>query len=195
MGAAKAVNTMMIAEPDVINGTIIKMNWRDSMRLINADALTQDILNDNTMDEDTKIYYKNMVDGMETVSGIEQKLNNGWIPITEGFPEVNKDVQVTFREYMEYSKEYRHGTCKAIYIPNHTITIEDMGWNEYEDVEEYDEQEDCYYVKCGWYEVIENCGDYSHVDINCEVTAWRPLPEPYKEATVEAQANIKEMPR
>lgn len=110
---------------------------------------------------------------------LEKQLNNGWIPVSEGLPETNKDVLITFREFMEWNKKYRHGTCKAIYISEHSIKIEDMGWV-YEDVEEYDELEDVYYVKSGWYEVIENWDDYTHVYINCEVTAWQPLPEPYK---------------
>lgn len=41
------------------------------MRLIDADTLIQDIVNDNTMDDDTKNYYKNMVDGMETVFDVD----------------------------------------------------------------------------------------------------------------------------
>ena len=38
------------------------------MRMIDADTLREDILNDNTFDNDTINYYLSMIDGMETVS-------------------------------------------------------------------------------------------------------------------------------
>ena len=115
------------------------------------------------------------------ILALEKQLNNGWIPCSRELPEINKNVQVTFREYMKWSKKYRYGVCKAIYISQYSIKSENMGWNDCEDVEEYDETVDTYYVKSGWYEVIENWDDYTHVYINCEVTAWQPLPERYKE--------------
>lgn len=114
------------------------------------------------------------------ISALEKQLNGGWIPVSERLPEANKDVQITFREYMNWSKKFRHGICKAIYIPEHSIKSEDMGWDDCDDVEVYDETEDTYYVKSGWYEIVENW-EYTHVYINCEVTAWQPLPDPYKE--------------
>jgi hypothetical protein len=109
-------------------------------------------------------------------------MNSKWILVSEKYPKVNKDVLITFREYMEWSKKYRYGTCKAVYIPEHSVKTEDM-WSDYDDdgISIYDENEDTYYVKDGWYEVIENWDDYSNITINCEVTAWQPLPEPYKE--------------
>ena len=121
------------------------------------------------------------------ISALQQQLTNGWIPVSERLPEINKDVQVTFREFMDYNKKYRHGICKAIYIAEHSIKSEDMGWDGdgYEGAEEYDEAEDVYYVKNGWCEVIEHWPDYTHVYINCEVTAWQPLPESYKETAYE----------
>ena len=103
-----------------------------------------------------------------------------WIPVSERLPDANKDVFVTFREYMEYNKKYRHGVCKAIYIPEHTIKSEDLWSNcDDDDLEIYDEKEDTYYAKDGWYEVIENWDDYSNIAINAEVTAWKELPEKY----------------
>jgi len=115
------------------------------------------------------------------ISSLEKQLTNGWIPTSDRFPEIKKDVQVTFREFMDYDKKYRHGICKAIYISKHSIKSEDMGWDDCEELEEYDKLEDVYYVKSGWYEVVENWSEYTHVYINCEVIAWQPLPEPYKE--------------
>ncbi len=115
------------------------------------------------------------------ISALTQQLNNGWISVDSELPEVNKNVQITFKEFMDWNKKYRFGTCKAIYIPDHSIKAEDMGWDNSDDLEVYDETEDTYYVKGGWYEVIEHWPDYTHVYIDCEVTAWQPQPEPYKE--------------
>lgn len=107
-------------------------------------------------------------------------MNNQWIPVSERLPETNKDVQVTFREYMEYCKKYRYGICKAIYIPKYSVTNEEMNWDNDDTNYDYLEKEDKYYVPSGWYEVVENWSDYTHVYISCEVTAWQPLPEPYQ---------------
>lgn len=42
------------------------------MRLIDADLLREDILNDSTFDNDTVNYYLDMVDGMETAFDAEK---------------------------------------------------------------------------------------------------------------------------
>lgn len=111
---------------------------------------------------------------------LKQQDKDRWIPVSEKLPDANKDVYVTFCEYMEYSKKYRHSTCKAIYVPEHTIKSEDL-WSycDNDDLEIYDEKDDVYYAKDGWYEVVENWDDYSNVAINAEVTAWKELPEKY----------------
>lgn len=55
--------------------------------------------------------------------------------------------------------------------------------------EEYDEATDTYYVPEGWYECIDNWGDYSSVAVTeGEVTHWMPLPQP----PIEAAHGIKE---
>ena len=57
--------------------------------------------------------------------------------------------------------------------------------------EEYDEATDTYYVPEGWYECIDNWGDYSSVAVTeGEVTHWMPLPQP----PIEAAHGIKEQP-
>lgn len=116
------------------------------------------------------------------LSVLEAQQADTWIPVASGkYPDINKDVQVTFREFAEWSNKYLYGICKAIYISEHSIKTEDMGWYDCESVEVYDEEEDVYYVEGGWYEVIENWSDYTHVYINREVIAWKPLDEPWKE--------------
>lgn len=115
------------------------------------------------------------------IKALGQQDKERWIPVSENLPDTETPVLITFREHMEYNGNYRYGICKAIYIPEHTIKSEDL-WSycDNDDLEIYDEKEDTYYAKDGWYEVVEHWDDYSHVAINCEVTAWRLIPEPYK---------------
>lgn len=116
------------------------------------------------------------------IEALEKQINDRWIPVTEKLPETNKPVQITFREYIEYSKKYRYGVCKAVYVPEHHIKTDDM-WSycDNDELSIYDESEDEFYVKSGWYEVIEHGEEYSNIYISCDITAWKPLPEPYKE--------------
>lgn len=45
------------------------------------------------------------------------------------------------------------------------------------EISEYDEATDCYYDPEGWYEKIDNWGDYSRVAVvEGEITHWMPLP-------------------
>lgn len=45
------------------------------------------------------------------------------------------------------------------------------------EISEYDEATDCYYDPEGWYEKIDNWGDYSSVAVvEGEITHWMPLP-------------------
>ena len=45
---------------------------------------------------------------------------------------------------------------------------------------EYSEEDDEYYLREGWYEVIKNWDDYNSVAVEDFVTHWMPLPEPPK---------------
>ena len=112
----------------------------------------------------------------------EQPRVDEWILCDDQLPYANKDVLITFREYIGYSGKYVYGVCKAVYIPQHFIKSEDL-WsqNDCYELEVYDEDEDCFYVKEGWYEIVENWYDYTHVYINKKVIAWTPLPEPCME--------------
>jgi hypothetical protein len=47
-------------------------------------------------------------------------------------------------------------------------------------VTEYNEEDDEYYLKEGWYEVIKNWDDYNSIVIYDTVTHWMPMPEPPK---------------
>ena len=43
---------------------------------------------------------------------------------------------------------------------------------------EYSEEDDEYYLREGWYEVIKNWDNYNSVTVGDFVTHWMPLPEP-----------------
>ena len=47
---------------------------------------------------------------------------------------------------------------------------------------EYSEEDDEYYLREGWYEVIKNWDDHNSVAIEDFVTHWMPLPQPAEEA-------------
>lgn len=72
---------------------------------------------------------------------------------------------------------------KAVYIPYHHCTVEDMGWNMWDGVPddwEYVEEEDTWWIPQGWYEVADYFEDYSYSTITDKVTAWSKLPKAYE---------------
>lgn len=72
---------------------------------------------------------------------------------------------------------------KAVYIPYHHCTVEDMGWNMWDGVPddwEYVEEEDTWWIPQGWYEVCDYFEDYSYAMITDKVLAWSKLPKPYE---------------
>lgn len=72
---------------------------------------------------------------------------------------------------------------KAVYIPYHHCTVEDMGWNMWDGVPddwEYVEEEDTWWIPQGWYEVADYFEDYFYSTITDKVTAWSKLPKAYE---------------
>lgn len=72
---------------------------------------------------------------------------------------------------------------KAVYIPYHHCTLEDLGWNMWDGVPndwEYVEEEDTWWIPQGWYEVADNFEEYSYATISDKVVAWSKLPKPYE---------------
>lgn len=93
----------------------------------------------------------------------------GWISVIYYLPEAGKKVLATF--------ENSHGKRRIIcghYVPRWTIESD----CEEDSYDEYSDEEDAYFLCEGWYENIENWGDFSSVHV-CEgdVTHWMPLPE------------------
>ncbi len=92
------------------------------------------------------------------------------------------EVLVTI-ERQSYRGEISNRVIKAVYIPFHHCTVEDMGWNMPDGVPndwEYMEKEDTWWVPQGWYEVCDYFEDYSYSTITDKVIAWAKLPKAYE---------------
>lgn len=103
----------------------------------------------------------------------------GWISVKDGMPESGQHVLATceLHSLFGYKKQY---VCEAYYAKEHSIS--EGRYPEDTDCYDYSEEDDEYYLKEGWYEVIHNWDEYGSVVIGDFVTHWMPLPEPPKEA-------------
>ena len=101
-----------------------------------------------------------------------------WIPVTERLPETNVDVLALYEYENTMCKKWTY-ICRASYIPKFTVLIEDK-WNDCDGGwEDYNEDDDSFYVPEGWYEeTSEGNGDGMSWFINATVTHWMPLPQP-----------------
>lgn len=94
---------------------------------------------------------------------------DGWIPVSERLPESERTVLAFYLN--SHGKGRR---VRAEYIAAKTKSADD-GWDSDEPAD-YDEQADEYFWPAGWYEVIDNWGDLTHMVIHeVEVTHWMPL--------------------
>ena len=151
------------------------------MRLIDADPLF------NKVKTECNPYGKPTIgfeDGKRVMSWIEQAPTvSGWISVKDGPPESGKHVFVTceFRSLYGYKKQY---VCEAFYAAEHSIS--EGKYPDDTDCYDYSEEDDEYYLKEGWYEVIHNWDEYSSIVIGDFVTHWMPLPEPPEEVPKDA---------
>jgi len=103
-----------------------------------------------------------------------------WISVKDRLPEPDKHVLVC----CEVRKAHTHETlyqyiCEGYYAAPHSIPA--GTYSDLNDEFDYDEEEDEYYLREGWYEAIHNWDEYSGVAIADFVTHWMPMPEPPKE--------------
>lgn len=91
-----------------------------------------------------------------------------WRPVSEK-PEKDQIVIATYLN--SYGKRRR---VRAVYIRQYE---EEVGDDDDESTYEYCEEDDAYYLKEGWYELIDNWPDYSSVAIvEGVVDYWMPMP-------------------
>ena len=92
-----------------------------------------------------------------------------WTPVTEAMPKSGVKVLACYRN--------RLGNLRRIRAMWTAAKTEEASSEDAEACSEYDEATDTYYVTEGWYECIDNWGDYSSVAVTeGEVTHWMPLP-------------------
>lgn len=93
-----------------------------------------------------------------------------WNSVKTSLPEKNQRVLATYKN--SYG---RRVTIIASYVREHE---EESGYDDDESTYEYCEEDDTYYLKEGWYELIDNWPDYSSVAVfEGEVDYWMPMPE------------------
>ncbi len=97
-----------------------------------------------------------------------------WISVDERLPEngVHCLVVCTIKRI-----DGTHG--QYVCVGYHAERFKNLAYGVDDDcVQEYNEENDEYYIAEGWYEVIKNWDDYGFVAIDDTVTHWMPLPEP-----------------
>lgn len=102
-----------------------------------------------------------------------------WIPVTEGLPVSEEEVEICAIRKFKDNKRYIITT--AMYEDG-TVRDNDSRWNwENIDWAGWDDEEDCGIIPQGWWEYRHyNPDDVYNNLIDDFVVAWRPLPEPYK---------------
>ena len=100
-----------------------------------------------------------------------------WISVKDRLPEPEQEVFVCVRSKIS---NYSY-VCCAMHVPENWYRQSSVFCWDFECYDEYDEEQDDYIVKQGWYESIHNWDDYSVVGIEDIVTHWMPSPEPPKE--------------
>lgn len=123
----------------------------------------------------TRVYFgekEGLVQSWNTRSALAAPAQDGWIPVSERLPEG------TVLAY--YTNSHGKGRrIRARYVKRFTQESEDIDNFD----AQYDEETDTYYDAEGWYELLDNWGDYSSVAVfEGEVTHWAPLPPPPKES-------------
>lgn len=112
---------------------------------------------------------KSLIDEQPTVSG--------WISVNDRLPEDGEHVLVVC-EIHPIGRASRKYVCEAFYTRK--FSISDVS-SEDDIAYDYNEEDDEYYLKEGWYECVHNWDEYSSIIIDDFVTHWMPLPEPPKE--------------
>ena len=101
----------------------------------------------------------------------------GWIPCSERLPDAEKTVLVTVevrpKGFMHYKK-----VVKAFYESGN-MTEDDSAYTWYNCDNLVENENGEYVVPEGWWEDVDYAEEFTAID-DC-VTAWMPLPTPYRE--------------
>ncbi|HBO82074.1 DUF551 domain-containing protein [Cupriavidus sp. UBA2534] len=93
-----------------------------------------------------------------------------WISVAQIMPHPGQQVLATY-----INRASKPRTIRARYVADKTV---EANIDADDSCTEYDEATDTYYLQGGWYEQIDNWGDYSSVQV-CEgdITHWMPMPD------------------
>ena len=149
------------------------------MRLIDADAIVYEL---TEMVRHNTGEYKHGIDVARFIT-MEAPTVGGWIKCTpDTMPKSGKHVFVTCEIRSLYGSKQQY-VCEAFHAD--TYSIREGKYLGDTDCYDYCEEDDEYYLKEGWYEVIHNWDEYGSIIIGDFVTHWMPLPEPPKEVTTD----------
>ena len=105
-----------------------------------------------------------------------------WISVAEKMPEHGRKVLAAYKN--------RLGKWRTILGHYLEARKEVSTGDNDEGMDEYDDATDEFYLRAGWYENIENWGDYTFVAVHeGTVSHWMLLPEPPQEQGEEDEKN------
>ena len=149
-------------------------------RLIDADAFDEALQNAQTECKKNGGNFRYGVLSNVRANLATMPTVGGWISVKDKMPESGEHVLVSC-EIRPIGRPSRKYACEAFYAGK--FCISDVSFED-DIAYDYNEEEDEYYLKEGWYECIHNWDEYSSIVIGDFVTAWMPLPEPPKEGEV-----------
>lgn len=122
-----------------------------------------------------------VADVVEDFTCIIQKYvsSNGWILCSDKLPENEQEVIISCKRKNWNSDKFVYFTARGFY-ENGKIDVDESNfdWSESNCTEYNEETDKCTVIK-GWYEALSFSETFN--DVDCEVLAWKPLPEPYTE--------------
>ena len=96
-----------------------------------------------------------------------------WISVDERLPVTDKNV-LTFCVSEEAVFKY---CCVAYYVSERCIKLHAPVYEWELDLADFCEEDDSWYIREGWYEVVHNHDEIGCLPIQDTVTHWMPLPE------------------